>query len=200
MKILFCEPSMGNLLQEFRYAFRVLWKNRIFTIAATLTLALGIGANPAIFTAVDEVLLRPLPYSDASHLVSVYFRKAFSASGVTASMSLSSDIWRQVREQSRVFAQLATYSSGDFTLTGQTEPERIRGARVSGDFFSLLGERTVLGRPILPTDIEPGHEYVALLSYAIWNELGDDPRILGQDILLMDDDTKLLVSCRRSSP
>lgn len=175
---------MGTLWQDIRYALRMLRRSPGFTAVAILTLALGIGANTAIFSAVYGLLLRPLPYADASRLVTVDAYKKYSV-GVMSIISFSGDGWKQIRAHAPEFEQWATYSQGEFALTGEVEPEKLSGSEVSGDFFSVLGVHPLFGRPILASDTQPANARVVILSYALWKDMfGSDPSVVGREITL----------------
>src|SRR6185369_17001165 len=134
---------MDSIIQDVRYAIRALAKRPGFTLVAVLTLALGIGANTAIFTAVDAALLRPFPYKNQDTLAHIWEtspRKDFSEH------EASYPDYMDWREQNNSFEDLAGYSSGSVTITGSEQPERIQAARVTSSFFPLLGVEANLGR------------------------------------------------------
>jgi predicted permease len=158
---------MGTLLQDVRYGLRMLAKAPGFTAVAVLTLALGIGANTAIFSAVNGILLKPLPYAEPSQLVNLMGVKYFPG-GIVGSMNFSADVWQKVRAQTPAIAQMALCRRDQHTMTGDKAPELIAAARVSSGFFPLLGTRPIAGRPILPGDTQPGAKPVAVISYALW--------------------------------
>ena len=174
------------MLQELRYSFRMLVKAPGFTAVAVLTLALGIGANTAIFSAVNGIILRPLPYTDSSRLVAISGYKQFPG-GIWATMNFSPEVWRKVREQTLAIEQMALYTSADFTLTGETAPEIVSGHQVSSDFFPTMGVHPIAGRPILPADTQPGAKPVAVMSYSLWrSRWGGDNGALQRTIMLND--------------
>jgi putative ABC transport system permease protein len=164
---------MDTLLQDLRYTVRTLLKNRGFALVAVLTLALGIGANSAIFSVVNAVLLRPLPYAESERLVAV-------SPGVMPGEYLL------MREENRSFAEVAIYRSGvGFNLSGDGEPERLTGAYASTNLFSTLGAGPLLGRTFLPAEEEPGDDRVVILSHDLWRQrFGADPQVLGREILV----------------
>jgi predicted permease len=174
--------------QDVRFAFRMLAKSPGFTAIAVLTLALGIGANTAIFSAVNGILLKPLPYDDPSHLVSISGHKMWKLAGgvqVTGTVALSSDIWQSVQKQTPAIGRMALYRRGDVTITGDAVPEIVPNADVSSDFFTLLGVRPLLGRPILPGDTQPGAQPVVVVSYALWrSRWGGDSGVIGRTVAL----------------
>ena len=130
---------MRNLWLDLRYGARMLWKNPGFTLIAVITLALGIGANTAIFSVVNAVLLRPLQYSDPDRLVQVW--QNFPQSGANQ-VTVSAPEFLDYKDQNRVFERMAAFRPQGFTLTGGAEPELIFGIRISADLFPLLGEST----------------------------------------------------------
>ena len=163
---------MRNFLQDVRYALRMLGKNPGFTLIAVFTLALGIGANTAIFSVVSGVLLRPLPYPNPNQLVSVtgsYPRGAFVA----------------MREQARTM-DVAVYAEDyEFNLTGLGDPLRLTGASVSAELFSILGARPELGRTLRAGEDIAGQDSFVILSHALWQQkFAADPQIIGRLITL----------------
>src|SRR6185503_18389619 len=138
---------METLFKDIRDGVRSLSKRPGFTFIAVLTLALGIGANSAIFSVVNAVLLRPLPYRDANQLVLL---SRLDPQRSTPSTTDSIPKFNAVREQSQLFQSLAAIADDSFNLTGRDAPEQISGSRVSGDLFHLLGVQTYLGRSFLP--------------------------------------------------
>src|SRR5579859_555815 len=151
--------------QDIKFAVRMLGKAPGFTAVAVLTLALGIGANTAIFSAVNGLILKPLPYADSSRLVSISGVKLFP-NNIMGTLNFSPDVWKKVREQTPVIEQMALYRNQEnYTLTGEAVPEVVPGVHVSADFFPLLGTRPLLGRPILAADTQPGAKPVVVVSY-----------------------------------
>jgi len=176
---------MGTLLHDLKYGFRVLRKSPGFTTAAVVVLALGIGANTAIFTVVNALLLRPLPFPDSGRLVQLYHvPPAKSFPGITR-FALSAANYLDWRAQNHVFQQMAIYTRGSFNLTGKGQPESVNAGQVSSDFFSVYQVQPKLGRVFLPEEDQPGHNNVVILSYAFWqSHFGSDPTIVGQSIAL----------------
>ncbi|PYJ61897.1 MAG: hypothetical protein DME24_05385 [Verrucomicrobia bacterium] len=169
---------------DLRYAFRQLLKNPGFTAVAVLTLALSIGANTAIFSVVNAILLRPLPFKDPERLVMVFER------GLSGSQkgSVSAPLLGGWREQTTVFEGLAARGFGGFILTGKGQPENIIGSRLSANIFSLLGIKPMLGRDFRPEEETIGKDHVVLLSYEFWQRrLAGDPNTVGQIISLNDE-------------
>jgi len=171
---------MGMLLQDLRYGVRMLAKSPGFTAIAVLTLALGIGANTALFSVVNGVLLSPLPYPQPNNLVALYSRTSdFAHSSISYPNFLD---WQR---ENNSFAQLAAYRQDSFNMTGAGEPERLRTEMVSADFFAILGVQPVMGRTFTTQDDHPGAAPVVLLSEGLWRRrFGASLRILGQSISL----------------
>src|SRR5262245_2155842 len=172
---------MRTLWQDLRYGGRALWKNPGFTLIAVITLALGIGANTAIFTVVNAALLRGLPYREPdrlAHLWEMTPQKEFPRREASYPDFLD---WRQ----SQSFEAMAAYSGGGFTLTGRGAPEMIQGARGSADFFKALGVEPIVGRAFQPGEDAPGAANVVLLSYGLWQRrFGGESAIGGQSLTL----------------
>ncbi|MGH9396420.1 MAG: ADOP family duplicated permease [Terriglobia bacterium] len=175
---------LETLLQDLRYGLRQLRHNPGFTAIAIITLALGIGANTAIFSVVDTVLLRPLPYKDSSRLVWATERFA-SMHGAAAVVSPDFIGWK---EHNQVFKQIGASESGvGANLTGTGQAARVSITHVTTGFFPMLGVRPIVGRTFLPSEGKQGENHVALLSETLWrNRFGADPRILGKTIRLDD--------------
>jgi putative ABC transport system permease protein len=173
---------MDIWLQDIRYAVRKLARMPGFTIVSALTLALGIGANTAIFTAVDRALLRPFPYKNQEALVHLWETVPRQDFG---NHEASYPDYRDWREQNNVFEEMAGYSQSSVTLTGDGEPERIDAARVTSTFFPLLGVEPSLGRAFLPDEDQASAERVAILSNGFWQRrFGSDPQIINRTITL----------------
>src|ERR1044071_2261371 len=173
---------METLWQDIRYAVRLLIKRPGFTIVAVLTLALGIGANTAIFTAVDRALLRPFPYKNSDALVHLW---ETSPQRDYREHQASYPDYLDWREQNNAFEEMAGYSGGNVTFTGRGEPERIQVARVTSSFFPLLGVEASLGRTLLPEEDTAGAERIVMLSHGLWQRrFGADSQIIGQQITL----------------
>ena len=173
---------MDTLLQDIRYAFRMLAKKPGFTIAAVLAVAIGIGANTAIFSVVNAVLLRSLPYKDPDRLTIVLSHKRDSLRGSGSAAFLDVVDWEK---QNQSFEEMAVFRSMGYTLTGVGEPERITGGRVSADFFPLLGAEAIEGRTFRPEEDQRGAERVVVLGHGLWQRrFGGDPSIIGQSLTL----------------
>jgi len=171
---------MDTTTQDLKFAIRMLAKSPGFTLIAVLTLALGIGANTAIFSVVNAVLLRPLPFKDASQLVRL--RETYKLVG---NVSVSYPDFLDWRQQSHAFADMSVVNNVNFNLSGIAQPENIAGYAVSPNFLTLLGVSPILGRDLLPSEEKPGTAPVALLSYQLWqSHLGGDPAVIGRSITL----------------
>jgi putative ABC transport system permease protein len=169
---------MRALWQDIRYGLRMLAKNPGFTAVAVLTLALGIGANTAIFSVIDAALLRPLPYPQPERIVALHLVDQDRQHEVPAPAD-----FLDFRRQSHSFAYLAAYRGLPFNLSGSGQPERVEGAVVTSDFFAALGVHAVHGRAILPDLDQPGGASVAVLSYGLWQRrYGSDTNIVGRTI------------------
>ena len=173
---------MNTLLKDLRHAFRVLIAAPAFTIAALLSLAIGIGANTAIFSIVDGLLLRPLPYADAERLVILWN----SSPGLNITEDwFSTAQYFDIRNGNHSFEQVAIAIGDNSNLTGSGAPERIGTIRVSSSLVPLLEQRAALGRVFLPEEDTPGRSPTAILSYGTWaRRFGSDPRVLGRKIIL----------------
>jgi len=181
------EARRGNfietLAQDIRYASRLLRKNPGFTIAAAITLALGIGANTAIFSIVNAAILRPLPYKDSSRIVSI---SAHTAMFPTFSLGITWPDFEQIRSQASSLEQSAVYTTPEKTLTGKGDPAILTVANISDGFFEELGAAAERGRLFSEQDYQPGQDHVAVLSDALWRtRFGADPTVLGR-ILILD--------------
>src|SRR5262249_25593653 len=156
-----------------KYTLRTLRKSPGFTIVAILTLALGIGANTAIFSFVDGILLKPLPYPDSSRIVRVLEKPPGGARNGISTLNFLD--WQ--RENS-VFEFMAAQAGGAVTLSGVAEPVLLRGARVSSHYFEIFGIKAALGRTFLPEEDQLGKNHVVILSNILWvNQFGADPGI-----------------------
>jgi putative ABC transport system permease protein len=172
---------MNTLIQDIRYGFRMLLKHKGFTAVAVLALALGIGANTAIFSLVNGVLLRPLPFPGAERII--YIEGKNPAAGITDSNISYLDFtdWSQ---QTDLFASTAAYWTGNANLGADgAEPERVPRAGVTTGFFSVLRAQPILGRTFVPEDDKPGTITAAIISHGLWKRrFGSDPDIVGKQI------------------
>src|SRR3712207_746463 len=177
-----------TLLQDVRFGVRMLAKRPGFALVAVLTLALGIGANTAIFSVVNAVLLNPLPFPSPGRLVAL---GQTSPENRAALSQFSFRNFADLREQSRAFERLAAYYNGNLTLTGQGEAARLRATVATADLFPLLGASPALGRPFLPEEDNPGGGgagYPAILSWDCWRQhFGGDAAVVGRTIYLSGD-------------
>jgi putative ABC transport system permease protein len=173
---------MDTLLHDLRYSLRRLAKSPAFTAIVVLTLALGIGANTAIFSAVNAILLRPLPYSRPQELVTIEHLYP-SLDGLQAPVSVPGFLDYQRRGRS--FASMAVQAGWAANLTGVGEPVRLQGSRVTGRFFSTLQVPALLGRTLQPGEDSAGREHVVVLSFAVWQrQFGSDPGVVGRTLSL----------------
>jgi putative ABC transport system permease protein len=174
--------SLETLFKDLRYGVRMLLKNPGFTSVAVITLALGIGANTAIFSLINALVLRPFDFHDLDRLVSVY--------GTTTQQSyffsgMSPADFADLRRQQKDFAELAAYRLSNSNLTGVGEPERVRNSEVTAGFFRVLGAEAALGRAFLPDEDQAGRGQVAVLGHGLWQRrFGADPKIVGATISL----------------
>ncbi len=176
---------MTTLVQDLKYGVRMLMRSPGFTAVAIVALALGIGANTAIFSLVNGVLLRPLPYRDAGGLAFVAASNRRQGSKVDVTSYPDFADWRA---QNRVFSGLAAYRPQFYNLSGGSQPERIRGVRVAQDLFSVLEEAPALGRTFLPEEYQSGRDHVVLVSDGLWRRLfNGDPALVGKTLKLNDE-------------
>jgi putative ABC transport system permease protein len=169
-----------KLLQDLRYAFRLLTKSPAFSLIAILTLAFGIGANTAIFTVVNAVLLRPLPFKDPSRLVIIAEKSPYPT------ITVSYQNWQDWRDQSRSFESVEGMRPSTIALTGSSgDPERLKSQYATAGLFPLLGVNAVLGRTFLPEEDRAGGNPVVLLNYGLWKRrFAGSPEIIGQSVTL----------------
>jgi len=173
-------PVVEALGQDTRYALRMLRKNPGFTAVAVLTLALGIGANTAIFSVVYAVLLKPLPYPDSGQLFSVF--QARPRAGIRG-LGWSYPNFVDLRDQNHVFSAVAGNQNHQLTLTGRGEPSVVDTSVVTAEFFSVFGEAPLAGRIFTPEDGKPGAPAVVMLSEGLWRaKFGGDPSVIGSSI------------------
>src|ERR1700738_383530 len=174
---------MENFWQDIRYGLRMLLKAPSFSIVATIALALGIGANTAIFSVVNAVLLRPLPFTNSEQLMMVWDTDARRGTGRGSASYPNFADWR---EQNHVFEHLASYHNNDFILTGRGESARLQGAVVNADLFPLLGVAPMLGRGFLPDEDKPGDGgRVVILSQELFQKrFNSDAGVLNQLMVL----------------
>jgi putative ABC transport system permease protein len=171
---------MHTLLSDMRFALRAMRRSPAFTVVAILTLALAIGANTAIFSFLDGVLLKPLPYPEPHRIVNLWEKPPnYPRNGISALNFLD---WK---DQQKVFSHIAAISGSGFTLTGSGEPERLNTQLVSSSYFDLFGSSAALGRTFAPEEDEPGKDKVVVLTHRIWSSrFGADPGILNRSLVL----------------
>jgi predicted permease len=171
-----------TLWYDLSHSIRALFKHPGFTAVAVLSLAIGIGANSAIFSVTNALLLRPLPYKDADRLVILWSRSP----GLNVPQDwFSPGQYLDIKTQNDVFDETSISIGGSFNLTGQGRPEHIDGARVSSSLFSLLGAGSLLGRVFLPEEDEPGKPQTVILSNGFWkHRFGGDPDVIGRTLTL----------------
>jgi putative ABC transport system permease protein len=174
---------MPELMRNLKFAFRLLRKSPGFALVAVLIMALGIGANTAIFSVVHAVLLEPLPFHDADRLVQIWHvppQKSFP--GMTR-FAVSAANFLDWQKQNHVFQNMALYSFTRYDITGSGKPEAITASPVSSDFFSVLGVQPLHGRTFLPDEDNPGKNHEVVLSYKFWQtHYAADPGVVGKSI------------------
>jgi predicted permease len=169
-------------LQDFRFAFRMLRKNALSTVVILASLAIGIGANSAIFSVVDSLLLRPLPYPQPGRLAAVWLHSP--AIGILRDWP-SPGQYIDIQSENHSFEQMALAQSRTFTLTGREQPELVDGMRTQSNLLNMLGAKTLLGRLLLPEEDKPGKPAAAILSDRLWKRsFASDPEIVGKTITL----------------
>jgi predicted permease len=173
---------MHSFFQDLRYALRMLRKNSLLTAVIVVSLAIGIGANSAIFSVVDALLLRPLPYPHPDRLAAVWLHSP--AIGILRDWP-SPGQYIDIQNENHSFEQVALAQSRAFVLTGREQPERIFGARTQSSLLEMLGAKPLLGRLLLPEEDKPGKPDVAILSERVWKRLfNSDPGVVGKTIVL----------------
>src|SRR6202040_4211882 len=162
-----------TLFQDLRYALRTLRKNTMLTLVIVASLAIGIGANSAIFSVVDSLLLRPLPYPQPDRLAAVWLHSP--AIGILRDWP-SPGQYIDIQNENHSFEQMALAQSRTFVLTGREQPERIYGARTQSTLLQMLGAKPLLGRLLLPEEDRPGKAAAAILTERVWRRLfNSDP-------------------------
>src|SRR5580692_1048590 len=159
---------MHTLVQDFRYAWRMLRKNLLSTLVILASLGVGIGANSAVFSVVDALLLRPLPYPQPERLAAVWLHSP--AIGIFRDWP-SPGQFIDIQNENHSFEEMSISRLTSFTLTGLDQPQRIDGMRTSSGLLHMLGARPLLGRVLLPEEDKPGKPQVAVLSYNLWKRL-----------------------------
>src|SRR5258708_7581042 len=174
---------METLLQDIRYGFRTLVKYPGFTFVAVIALALGIGANTAIFSVVNVVLLRQLPYENPDRLVTIWENKLSDEGTRSQDSPVTFSDWR---DQKQIFEGATGWWYPQINLTTPgAEPERVHTIDATDDFFTVLGAKPIMGRTFLPGEDKPGQPYIAVISSGLWQRrFGSDPNIVGKQITL----------------
>jgi len=192
-------PWLESLIQDTHYGLRTLRRSPGFTITAVLTLALGIGACTAIFSLVNAVLIRSLPYGDPSRLVYLYTPNPRYNLPAEMFGPAYGDFY-DIKRESHSFQSVTAFDQSMFSLASQGSAERVSAALVDGDFFQTFQSSPELGRTITADDNRPGHERVAIISHALWQSMfGSATDILHRPLLLVARVTKSSASCRRNS-
>ena len=183
---------METVLQDLRYGLRILLKSPAFTAIAVLTLAIGIGANTAIFSVINGVLLNPLPFPEPNRMVMLYDQsQAFNQ------MSVSYLNFQDWRRNSKSFEHMAAFRPDDFNLTQVEEPDHVEGELVSSDFFATLGIAPEMGRAFTASEDRAGGAPVVVISHGAWmRRFGGDPNILGRSLALNGQRALLSACCR----
>lgn len=175
------ESVLETSWHDLRYGLRQLRKNQGLTAVCVLTLAIGIGATTAIFSVVDALLLRPLPYPNSHRIVRIW--NTFSPRGLTELTASEPEFLAY--HQSQSLAHVAGFALGSTTLTGGGDPARLSVSWGTSDFFPILGTQPVLGRSFSPDEYEPGHDQVVILSHRLWRDrFGSNPAIIGKPVIL----------------
>jgi putative ABC transport system permease protein len=173
-------PMIEDLWQDLRYGARGLLRQPAFTLVAVLTLALGIGANTAIFSMVNAILLRQLPFKNPEQLVAVDSKRTDPGKH-----PFTIPDFIDYRDQNQTLEQIAAFANLSASMTGSGEAERVQGMRISANAFQLLGVEAVVGRALIPEDDTPGRQNVVVLSHGLWQRrFGADPRLVGQTLTL----------------
>jgi putative ABC transport system permease protein len=179
---------LEDLVRDVRHMARGLRKSPGFTVTVVLTLALGIGGNTAIFSVIDQLLLRPLPYPDGEQVVAV-----FESFRDHARNTVSPANWMDWQRESRTLTSLAAWRDVSWTLTGVGEPTRLNAQLVSSEFFPLLGVRPLFGRTVSEEHDRPNAPRVVVLSHRLWQQrFGGDPNVIGRSISLNDNATEVI--------
>ncbi len=175
-------PIVETLIQDIRFGCRLLRKNPGFTAGAVFTLALGIGANTAMFSVINAVLLRPLPYLEPERLVWMT-----ESGDEVANRWLSFPNFADWRERNSVFESMSTIRGWSLTMTGGDQPLNLNARMITAEYFKVMGVDPLLGRSFTASDDQPGANPVTILSYGFWqNQFAGDPDIVGKSITLDD--------------
>src|SRR5579862_6038843 len=170
---------MGTLAQDIKFGVRTLLKSPGFTAIAIVALALGIGANTAIFSLADAFLLKPLDIPDPEHLVVI---GELAPNQITDINSVTAATFADWKEQAKSFEPLAGFQDNEMNLTGVGLPEKVQADLATSNLFTLCDARPLYGRTFLPGEDQPGHDNVAVLSQRLWERhFGADPHVIGQE-------------------
>ena len=176
---------MSKFLQDLKFAIRRLLKSPGFTCIAILIMALGIGANTAIFSVVHTVLIEPLPYSDPARLVQIWHVPPQSSFPGMTQFAVSAANFLDWQKQNDVFSEMALYSGSSFDITGNGKPETVLACTVTSNFFAVLGVQPIYGRVFLPEEDQPGKNKEIILTYKLWqSRYGSDPNVVGKTVTL----------------
>src|SRR6185369_12441906 len=174
--------SMSTLLADIKFGARMLWKSPVVTFVALFALTLGIGANTAIFSVVNAVLLRTFPYPEADRLALVWEKKQ---GGRTDQNVINLGNFSDWKEQNQVFSDMAVFFDRSFNLTSDGDPEEVTGQLGTTNLFSVLGTNPILGRTFVPEDGQPNQPRVVVISYGLWQRrFGGDQQIIGRQIVV----------------
>src|SRR6266566_3219931 len=179
------KSPVQTLPSDLRYTFRSLFRAPSFALAVVAVLALGIGANTAIFSIVNAVLLRPLPFEEPDRLVRLFHVPPQSTFPGMRRFSVSAANFYDWKRDARLFEKMAVYRFGFFTMTGNGEARAITAGAVEPDFFDVVRARPAAGRVFLPEEDTPGHSHVVILSYGFWkSRFGGAPDAIGRTLTL----------------
>jgi hypothetical protein len=181
---------METLWQDLRYSIRMLFKSRVVTVVAIAAIALGVGANTAIFSVVNAVLLRPLPFDKPEQLVRLFVTNVKKGVNSNPTSYLNFLDWQ---DQNHSFELMAAYSEGSAAMTEGEAPEQIQGVTISASIFPMLGAKPILGRSFTAEEEQPGKTHVAVISEGLWRRrFGSDAGIIGRNIMLGGDSTTIV--------
>ncbi|MGH9938854.1 MAG: ABC transporter permease, partial [Blastocatellia bacterium] len=173
-----------EMFQDLRYGARMLLRQRAFTIAAVIALALGIGANTAVFSVVNAVLLRPLPYQNSDRMAMIWGNFLLLK---MEQLRAKAAEYVDYRDQTQSFETVAAFHTDDFALTGGSQAERVVGARVTANLFPMLGAKAAQGRQISSEENQTGRDNVVVVSHKFWqSRLGGEPNVIGRSVRLSD--------------
>jgi hypothetical protein len=176
---------MGSIFRDGRHSFRTLRRSPGFTCVAILMLGLGMGASTAIFSIVDAVLLRPLPFPDAERIFAIWDAPPPQMHLGFEEVPLHNQEFLFIGSNNRSLDSVAAFKSDEFNLNGESDTERVDGIRASGDFFRVIGVPPQLGRPFVAEEGQPGREHVVVISHSLWRRrFAADPAMVGKTIRL----------------